>query len=119
MIVRVQDKDGRGPWRPGFSNLWVDPLRVNFFPPIYSDLSKEKFEKIKLKAHSDGLHIGCAVWSGKPKEWFNDYERDRLLSFGFNLVCADICKQLATTQSQKLIGSQFPLAWLSKIEWPS
>jgi len=32
-ILRVQDSDGRGPWRPGFSRLWVTIERLTMRRP--------------------------------------------------------------------------------------
>ncbi len=119
MLVRVQDSEGRGPWRPGFSESWTSESRVTFFPPIYSELGAVRFKRIVDRAHADGLHIGCAVSLRRLHEWFADDEREALIGFGFRLVSADGCKQLATTQSQRLIGSPRPLAELPAIEWPA
>jgi hypothetical protein len=117
MLVRVQDATGRGPWRPGFSDSWVSKTRVRFLPPIYSELGMTRFKRIVEQAHTDGLHVGCAVSLRRLHEWFSDDERTALIGFGFRLVKADCCKHLATTQTQRLIGSPCPLSELPEIEW--
>ena len=117
-IVRVQDPEGRGPYRPGFSDSWVSASRVTFFPPIFSELGPPRFKRIVDDAHKRGLHIGCAVSFRRLPEWFNQEERAKLMDLGFMLVSADDCEQLATTQTQRLIGSPNPLRYLPWIEWP-
>lgn len=117
-LVRVQDGEGRGPYRPGFSDRWVSDRRVTFFPPIFSELGAARFKRIVDAAHSRGLHIGCAVSARRLSDWFNDEERAKLIALGFRLVRVDECEHLATTQSQRLIGSPNPLHLLPEITWP-
>ena len=39
VIFRVQDAEGRGPWKPGFSSQWMDEARPEWLPPIYDELN--------------------------------------------------------------------------------
>lgn len=111
LILRVQDHNGRGPWRPGFSGQWVDAWRTDYLPPIYSELPG--FVALVNKANRSGLHIGCAA-RGKDGllAWFSPMELLRLDGLGFGVVDASHCEVLAETPHQIIIGSREPLRML-------
>lgn len=111
MILRVQDMSGRGPWRPGLSEKWVDAWRTEHLPPIYQELPA--FAALVNNAHRDGFHIGCAA-RGKAGllAWFSPMELFRLDDLGFHIVDASACEVLAETPNQIIIGSQQPLRML-------
>ena len=108
MILRVQDKQGRGPWRPGLSEKWVDAWRTEHLPPIYQEFPA--FFALVNAAHREGLHIGCAA-RGRDGllAWFSPMELLRLHDLGFSLVDASDCEVLAETPNQIIIGSRAPL----------
>ncbi|KFI27789.1 hypothetical protein CN97_00820 [Haematobacter massiliensis] len=110
-ILRIQDRTGRGPWRPGCASKWVDAWRTSQLPPIYDDV--HDFRKIVSGAHGAGLHIGCAVrgMDGLGK-WFSPMELSRLITQGFGVVDASGCDVLAETEHQLLIASKWPLSRL-------
>ena len=116
-LYRVQDREGRGPWRPGFSIEWLDEASDRPLPvPITNEVPD--FHRIVRVAHEDGLHIGCAV-RGRDGvfKWFLASELTRLKELGFRLVCCNRCKILAETPTQLLIGSRSPLARLPRVSW--
>lgn len=108
MILRIQDREGRGPYRPGLSQKWTDSWRTSQLPPIYQEVPA--FAALVNNAHSEGLHIGCAV-RGKDAlfEWFSPMEILRLREMGFGIVDATGCEILMETQHQLVIGSKAPL----------
>lgn len=85
-IYRVQDRDGRGPFRPGFSHKWVqdredhDNLVPWFvqFPNIFS--------KSIL-----GMHLGCGCKTiSQLRRWFAQAEYDKLKLFGYTCVSLEV-----------------------------
>lgn len=109
-LYRVQDADGRGPFKPGFTASWADPQGKPFLPAA-QEISG--FARIVAKAHREGLHIGTAVvgFSGLDR-WFTGSEMARLSSLGYRIVSANSCKVIARDQNQVLIASPLPLKFL-------
>lgn len=110
-VLRVQDHKGRGPWRPGFSETWVDAWRTSHLPPIYQELPA--FVALVNNAHRDGFHIGCAARGTEGlMAWFSPMELLRLSNRGFKVVDATGCEIIAETPHQIIIGSRKPLYML-------
>lgn len=109
-LYRIQDKDGRGPFNPGFTASWADPHGKPFLPAVQEI---PDFARIVAKAHREGMHIGTAVigLSGLDR-WFTGSEIARLESFGYRIVVASSCKVLAGDANQVLIASPLPLKFL-------
>lgn len=105
-LVRMQDDEGRGPWRPGFSRVWMTDKTPKIGAPIFMD---RRLLSVVGKAHADGLHIGCAVRLDKISLWFTPQDVERLSSLGFFLVDASRCKVLLETDQQALVGWRKPL----------
>lgn len=106
-ILRVQDRKGRGPWRPGLSDRWTDPLRTGGLPPIYDEVPA--FVALVNNAAREGLHIGCATREPLLRKWFTRDELLRLFDLGFGVVTCDGCEILIETPHQLVIGSRRPL----------
>jgi hypothetical protein len=117
-MVRVQDSDGRGPFKPGETRLWQNPRRTLLHPPVFEEIGVARFQATVSRAHAAGLVVGCAASPTRLPEWFDAYEREKLISFGYRLVDATSCLQLTTTRTQRLIGKPATLADLPAIEWP-
>ena len=101
-VFRIQDADGRGPWRPGFSSAWVDPSREYLPPPFY-----EEWPDLKLK--SNVLHYGCGCSSLEQLgKWFNRYELSLLSQLGFGLVTIYADKILASNDNQVVFATSVP-----------
>lgn len=108
MLLRVQDREGRGPYRPGLSERWVDAWRTSQLPPIYEEVPS--FVALVNNAHREGLHIGCAVRGLEAMlAWFSPMELMRLHDMGFGIVDASACEVLMETKHQLVIGSKSPL----------
>lgn len=105
MILRIQDRRGRGPWKPGFSHKWVDSFRTSHLPPIYDEAPH--YMDIARPARDEGMWVGCAV-DGKESllAWFTPMEIFRLYDFGYQIVDASSCDILLRTPTQLLIGSR-------------
>lgn len=117
-LYRVQDKSGRGPWRPGYSHKWVSDARdaPDLLPPIFEELPS--FKQVVTLAHTMGFHVGVAVcgWASF-RAWFLPEELDFLRRDGFTVVQCDNCRVFAETPNQILIGSKAPLSALPALPW--
>lgn len=109
-LVRVQDREGRGPWRPGFSHQWSTDQNMMVGKPI--NMEVKNFAKIVEKAHRAGMHIGHAVRPENLHLWFTQGELQTLTRLGFTLVDASNCEVLAETKTQALIAWWLPFSWL-------
>lgn len=116
-VYRVQDREGRGPWRPGFSRVWAD----EDFGPGCEDLPSWLVEfgpDLLARRGLPGEHYGCAV--RKPKDlrrWLSDAERMRLAALGFSLVVVKADRILAESKNQLVIASRVPLARAVILPW--
>lgn len=78
-IYRIQGSEGRGPFKPGFSRLWVDSTDTNRPEPAPPDFRRIHFEP--------GFVYGCGCRSmDQLRIWFNGTELARLRDMGFKAV---------------------------------
>jgi len=112
-ILRIQDKSGRGPWRPGFSAQWLSENGPPLPPAIQETVPN--FSAIVAKAHNAGLHIGCAVREEDLRHWVQSCEMQKLMAMGFRIVNASQCQVLAHDDHQVLIASKKPLRLLPEV----
>lgn len=109
MIFRVQDKDGRGPFKPGFSKHWLDhELHCQHRSWI------EEFGLEILSNRKEGEYLACGCRSmQKIREWFSDSELERLRDFGYDIVTIDIDRVIAESDNQVVFARRRPLKFLS------
>ena len=104
-VFRVQDKQGRGPWKPGFSHKWIVPrpdhdnlvpIYVEF-PGIFEALSKYRM-------------YGSACISLKGlRRWFSRREYKTLKKFGYRAVIMPVDSILVESDTQCLFSRECPL----------
>ena len=111
-LYRIQDANGRGPFQPGLSRLWVEPRgNRDHFPPVYEAFPN--FMEIVKSAHAKKQSIGCACQTlEKLNEWFSPVEQMRLQSAGFRVVEFTADHILSETPDQVLFASNKPLRFL-------
>lgn len=101
-VFRIQDSEGRGPWRPGLSAAWSNPSRTDIPVPYYVE-----FPRLKLK--STVLHYGCGCNSIEQlTKWFDEYEIRLLSQIGFCLVTILADKVLAESENQVVFATTVP-----------
>lgn len=112
MLYRLQDEDGRGPFRPGFSNVWQDATGTDF-PAIYEELGIAPQHLRKLIPA--GMSAGCACRSREMlRQWFSRSEERRLKRHGFTIVAFEPDLIIAETATQVLFAMRTPLTTLAR-----
>ena len=111
-VYRVQDADGRGPFRPGFSHWWVEnrPDHDNLVP---------WFEQFGVNAlPRTGRYYGCACRTPEQlRRWFTLSEYTTLQRFGFQAVQMDVDRVLHESDIQLLFHRARPLRdWVTQID---
>jgi hypothetical protein len=76
-IYRIQDKDGRGPWKPGFSDKWVrQEPDMTLLPWMFT---------IGKRASDEYCGCGC-LSKAQLKKWVSKSEYELLLGYGYKAV---------------------------------
>lgn len=103
-ILRIQDADGRGPYKPGFSAVWCD----NYGPPPPPTYMHE-FPGI-LRRMNEDAHYGSAVRTVEQiRKWFTPTELCRLRILGYRLVAMNVDRILAESKNQLVFMRRKPL----------
>lgn len=107
-IYRVQDRSGRGPFRPGLSHRWSNQDKtVEDFPPWTTE-----FGLGILKGVIIGQHVGCGCRDlANLRCWFADDELERLYRFDYAVVRMDVERVLAESKCQLVFVRNAPLNW--------
>lgn len=97
-LYRYEDKDGRGPFKPGFSHRWVSPTRDGPPPPWEeAGIGIGEFQQL----FTPGMHGGSACKSKQQlRLWFNFMERRRLAKLGYRMVAFTPDRILLETPTQ-------------------
>lgn len=107
-VYRVQDSEGRGPFRPGFSHWWVEerPDHDNLVPWM----QQFGHDAIPRTGWPFGKHFGCACRTlGQLRRWFTASEYATLQRFGFQAVSMEADRVLHESEIQLLFQRAKPL----------
>lgn len=104
-IYRIQDVDGRGPFKPGFSRKWVCEREDHQNLKSWLD----EFGPVHLQAI-----VGSSVGSGcktieQFRRWFTRREYNKLKKFGYRAVKFKIDRILGESDTQCLFSRAKPL----------
>jgi len=104
-IYRIQDKEGRGPWKAGFSHQWVETREDHDnLLPAYID-----FESPHLKVKKGNYSgVGCRS-KEQLKRWFTESEYKKLVSFGYESVIIKVDNIIAESDIQLVFERSKPL----------
>lgn len=110
MILRVQDRDGRGPFKPGMSAKWCDASDAPQFAPMYEEFGTEIVGKMQdhLDKHGGAFGCGCRT-RAKIDEWFTKREQIKLASLGYALVSMQEDSVFAESPDQVVFWRKRPL----------
>ena len=106
LVYRVQDKEGRGPWHPGFSHRWVEdrPDHENL-GPIYADPGCPD-----MGCLTGFVAYGVACRTVEQlRRWFTPSEYAKLCMFGYQCVSMYADRVMFDTGTQCLFGRMLPL----------
>lgn len=118
-VFRVQDNEGRGPFKPGFSRTWCDdefaPGQENL-PPFFEEFGWDIIDRLG----KPGEYYGSAVKTlGEICRWFSSTERARLSQLNYNVVSIKAHRVIAESKNQLLIARRTPFVnGAVIIPWP-
>lgn len=105
-VYRIQDKKGRGPYKPGFSHRWTDEAGLEDARP---SVMEEFGWDFGAKA-APGQSVGCAFRSiDQLKRYFTSLEIHRLYSLGYAITKMEIDTVLHESEKQLVIARNKPL----------
>lgn len=109
VVFRVQDHEGRGPFRPRISQQWIDESAPTpMFPTWMEEFGWNVFERSGGKP---GEHFGSACVSISDLcRWFNERERRALGGLGFSIASFSDARILATSPHQVVVARARPFA---------
>ena len=102
-IFRIQDKKGRGPWKPGFSQKWVKsrPDHKKLLP---------WFDEFGALGMTAGMHTGCGCRTKTGlRRWFICSEYDFLKKHGYRAVSMMVERVIAESDTQIFFERLRPL----------
>lgn len=113
IVYRVQGIDGRGPWRPGFSDRWVSDDDTPLPPPWFEEFGTRIVHG--CRPH-EALGCGCRSLDQLSK-WFKPEELQRLRMLGFHVVRMEVDRILAESENQVVFARSKPLAMDVESVW--
>lgn len=104
-IYRVQDQFGRGPWKPGFSHLWVESRQDHeSLIPGYVE-----FPTWMNRAYRwETLGHGCTT-KEQLKRWITKSEYESLLNLGYRSVEIEVSRIIDKSGIQCVFAKIGPL----------
>lgn len=103
-VYRVQDREGRGPWRPGFSRVWVED-RDDHMNLVAC------FRQFNMNHLRKDRHIGCGCRTMEQlRRWFTASEFEKLRGFGYQAVRMAANKIVFESNIQCVFERKKPLA---------
>lgn len=104
-VCRVQDADGRGPFKPGFSHWWVEERadHDNLVPWLQQFGRVDRLVAVKR-------NMGCACKTLEQlRRWFTPSEYATLRRYGYQAVEMDVDRVLAESLIQCVFQRSKPL----------
>lgn len=109
-VYRVQDMDGRGPWKPGFSHRWVEDRPEHEFAALMPGPLEFAAVIRSVILRSRGANIGYGCRSLKQlRRWFTAGEHATLIQFGYQVVRMKVDRILAESEIQCVFERAEPL----------
>ena len=106
IVFRIQDRQGRGPWKPGFSHRWIR-LQPNYdLVPWFEEWPG--FDPVKEKVRREVIGTGCKTVE-QLKRWFDRSEYTTLRILGYHAVKISGVRPLRESDNQVVFGREKPL----------
>jgi len=103
-VFRVQDAEGRGPYRPGMSQHWVDSSG----PPPPPTWMQEFGDIRHHCGPNECMGCGCRDLTQLAK-WFTPTEQRRLEALGYQIVSMWVDRIVAESENQVVFVRRQPL----------
>lgn len=102
-IYRIQDKDGRGPFKPGFTRTWLETIKD--LPAWHDEFGLDVLSNVNDdECCATGVRTQEAL-----KIWFTKAERERLQILGYKPVMIPNVRVIAESPNQILFARKKPL----------
>lgn len=111
-VYRIQDKDGRGPYKPGWSHEWQEMrcLIDGWEKPTFMDEFPGILDRINHYFDTIGGHFGCGFRTMEQlNNWFTPAEIEKLKRFGYSIVKISVNEILAESDNQLVFWCKKPL----------
>lgn len=107
-VYRMQDDEGRGPFRPGFSHRWVEPRpdrdRLRPFMEVWGP-------QAALERANAGFYVGCACLTIEQlRRWFTAGEYITLRGWGYRAVLLTVDELLHSDDIQSVVVRARPFS---------
>lgn len=110
-IYRIQDKDGRGPWKPGFSHKWVVDRQDHYnLPPWPVEFG---FGILEERLPEESLGCGCRTLR-QLRRWITRNEYKKLRKFGYKCVALKVDRIIAESDIQCVFAKKGKLSGKTK-----
>lgn len=104
IIYRIQDRQGKGPYKPGFSHKWaIEDKDTQLLPPWYF-----QFGNIHLKRKFKWFGCGCRSLDQLTK-WFTEQEYKTLLKLNHECYKIEVDEVIAESDIQLVFSRKLPL----------
>jgi hypothetical protein len=114
IIYRIQDSDGRGPFKPGFSHHWADIELIRNMPTWMEEFGSD----LILRKGRQNEHFGTGVRTiPEISKWFSITEQKRLDLLGYKICAVRISRVLAESSNQLVFASKSPLKDSLCVPW--
>lgn len=102
-VYRVQDDEGRGPFRPGFLRHWFEDRES--YPPSFVEWFGDPRPHLR-----PGESAGCGCRSMEQlARWFKPSELRTLADFGYRVVRLDADRVIGENDNEVLFARRRPL----------
>ena len=109
-VYRVQDREGRGPFKPGMTRRWADAEGFSFMPPFHDEFGIGIIKELQTMIGEVGGACGCAVATmDMIDKWFTPTERARLAALGYFVVLLSVDAILRESPNQIVFWRRLPL----------
>ncbi len=116
IIYRIQDKDGRGPYKPGMSIKWCDEEDGNYkgdftrLPPYMDEFGWDLIDEMQNHMNQYGGAFGCGFRSMEElNKWFSAREQEKLKMLGYSIVKIPATKIIRSSTNQTVFWCDKPL----------
>lgn len=107
-VYRVQDKDGRGPWKPGFSSKWVEDREESEYAALAPGL--HQFPKLNHMTLDSRCYYGFGCESlEQSQRWIRKSEYETLLTHGYRACKLRVDRVLFRSDVQVVFERSNPL----------